>query len=369
MALVYPGKATASAVLATPPAVLSQVFEGHNGGHLDSVFGGDNLSILLALLPEFRNKVDLIYIDPPYATGRDFADLDGLLHYDDRATGFDYVEGLRRRLIVLHSLLSPEGTLYLHLDQRMGHYARVILDEVFGPTNFISEIARVKCSPKQIARKAFGNMKDVIYVYAKDSKKHIFNDIREPLTEEQTVRQFPIVRPDGRRAATVPIHAPGVTNGGQTPWRDRLPPTGAHWQYKIEALEEFDRRGLISWSSTGNPRRFIFADEHFGNKVQDIWTDFKDKGARFSSYPTEKNHKMLELIIRTSSNEGSIVLDAYSGSGSTLFTAARLGRHFIGMDVGPEAVETISNNLTERSVMYNLWESDYAESAEIREAA
>lgn len=341
--LIYPGKLPAADVLATPPAVLRPVFAMHDLPDIDAVYAGDNIAIMAALRQKLQGKIDLVYIDPPYATGRDFVDADGLLHFGDRAKGANFIEELRHRLILIHELLSERGTLYLHIDQKMSHYARVLLDEIFGPRNFISDIARVKCSPKQIDRAAFGNMKDVIYVYAKRKGTHIWNDVREPLTKEQVERQLPHVNDEGRRSATVPPHAPGETKNGPTgqPWRDRRPPKGSHWQYPPKFLDELDAKGRIAWSRTGNPRRYIYEDEHRGNKIQDVWLNFKDPGKKAASYSTQKNQDMLDLIVANSSSPESVVLDAYAGSGSALMAAHKQGRRFIAIDASPESIEAI----------------------------
>jgi adenine-specific DNA-methyltransferase len=136
------------------------------------------------------------------------------------------------------------------------------------------------------------------------------------------------------------LHAPGETKDGPTgqPWRGIPPPKGRHWRYPPEVLEELDGKGLIEWSKTGNPRKKIFADEYLKKKTrrQDIW-EFKDPA--YPSYPTEKNLDMLKTIVEASSNPGDIVLDCFSGSGTTLVAAEMLGRRWIGMDNSLIAIE------------------------------
>ncbi len=114
------------------------------------------------------------------------------------------------------------------------------------------------------------------------------------------------------------------------------PPKGRHWRYSPDKLTELDEKGLIEWSKTGNPRIKNFADEHKGKKVQDIW-EYKDPA--YPVYPTEKNEELLKFIIRQSSNEDSIVLDCFSGSGTTLKAANGLGRKFIGIDNSDLVIE------------------------------
>jgi adenine-specific DNA-methyltransferase len=145
----------------------------------------------------------------------------------------------------------------------------------------------------------------------------------------------------GRRFMKVPVHAPGVRNGATgKPWRGVAPPPGKHWQFPPDAL---DAHGEIFWSARGNPRRKVFLDENPGVGVQDIWLDFKDahnQNIRITGYPTEKNPALLKRIIEAFSGEGDLVLDCFSGSGTTLAVAAALGRRWIGINNSPEAIRT-----------------------------
>jgi adenine-specific DNA-methyltransferase len=146
----------------------------------------------------------------------------------------------------------------------------------------------------------------------------------------------------GRRYKKVPIHAPGTRNGetGQ-PWRGMLPPPGKHWQYTPKTLNEMDARGEIYWSPTGNPRRKIYLDDSDGIPVQDIWYDFRDtrnQNVHITGYPTEKNPGLLDRIIQASSHPGDLVLDCFSGSGTTLAVADVLGRNWVGIDNSGEAI-------------------------------
>ncbi|HEY7834882.1 MAG TPA: site-specific DNA-methyltransferase, partial [Ktedonobacterales bacterium] len=148
----------------------------------------------------------------------------------------------------------------------------------------------------------------------------------------------------GRRYMKVPVHAPGTRNGETgKPWRGVLPPQGKHWQYPPATLDAMDARGEIYWSPTGNPRRKVYLDESQGIPVQDIWLDLRDahnQNIKISGYPTEKNADLLARIIRASSNEGDIVLDCFSGSGTALVEAAHLNRRWIGIDNSAEAIGT-----------------------------
>jgi len=214
------------------------------------------------------------------------------------------------------------------------------MDEIFGEDHFINDIARIKCNPKNFPRKAYGNIKDMILFYSK-TDNYVWNESLEDYTEEEIRRLFPKIDKYGRRYTTNPLHAPGETKNGPTgqPWRGMLPPKGRHWRYPPEVLEQLDRQGLIEWSSTGNPRKKIYADEYIKKKKkrQDIWK-FKDPA--YPKYPTEKNLEMLKVIVKASSNPNDLVLDCFAGSGTTLVAAEQLGRRWIGADNSPLAIKT-----------------------------
>jgi adenine-specific DNA-methyltransferase len=140
----------------------------------------------------------------------------------------------------------------------------------------------------------------------------------------------------------VPLHAPGIRNGETgKEWREIMPPPGKHWQYRPSDLDKMDARGEIFWSKNGNPRRKVYLDESNGVSVQDIWLDVKDphnQNVKITGYPTEKNIELVRRIIGASSNPGDIVLDCFSGSGTTLAAAASLNRRWIGIDNSVEAI-------------------------------
>ena len=214
--------------------------------------------------------------------------------------------------------------------------------EVFGRSNFRNWITRKKCNPKNYTRKTYGNIADYILFYTR-SENYVWHRPLESWTEERANKEYQYVEAGtGRRYKKVPVHAPGVRNGetGQL-WRGMKPPPGKHWQYPPRVLDEMDTRGEIYWSPTGNPRRKIYLDESNGVAVQDIWFDCRDahnQNIAISGYPTEKNPNLLSRIIQSSSNDGDIVLDCFSGSGTTLSVASHLGRRWVGVDNSREAV-------------------------------
>ena len=332
--------------------------ENRLDGWTNRLILGDNLLALKLLLqdPTISGKVRLIYIDPPYSTNQEFrigtertatvsSSYEDRIAYSDKILGADYLKFLHDRLVLLREILADDGSIYVHVDVKIGHHVKVLMDKIFGEENFINQIVRIKCNPKNFSRHGYGNIHDMILFYSK-SEKYVWNDSREAFSEEEIRRLFPKVDQSERRYTTTPLHAHGETKSGATglPWRGIKPPKGRHWRYPPEELERLDKEGIIEWSSSGNPRKIIYADEivQKGKKRQDVW-EFKDPP--YPIYPTEKNLEMLKVIIQASSNPDDIVLDCFAGSGTALVAAETLGRKWIGIDNSEIAIETIQKRL------------------------
>ncbi len=362
--LIYDGKEREEDILLnTLPASLQEVKTfGKNWWSEDwnnMLIFGDNLPVLKTLVGDskVKGKVRLIYIDPPFSTNHEFrsgylristisSSAEDRVAYEDKLIGAEYLEFLRKRLIFLRELLADDGSIYVHIDWKKGHYVKVLMDEIFGEEHFINDITRIKCNPKNFPRPAYGNIKDMILVYSK-TDNYIWNESKEEYTGEKIRKLFPKIDSDGRRYTTNPLHAPGETKNGATGqiWKGLPPPKGRHWRYHPDKLTKLDEQGLIEWSSTGNPRKKIYADEFIKKKKkrQDIW-EFKDPA--YPSYPTEKNLEMLKVIIEASSNKGDLVLDCFAGSGTTLVAAEKVGRKWIGIDNSKLAIETTLKRLS-----------------------
>lgn len=359
MELNYKGKKTERKILENA----SKYKKLNISNERSSFIKGDNFKIMSSMLSNgWANKIDLIYIDPPFNTNQTFTVEDGRVStisrsksatvaYSDQMTPPEYVEFMRERLILLRELLSDSGSIYLHIDNKMGHYIKVVMDEIFGVNNFKNDISRIKSNPKNFTRKAYGNQKDMVLFFAKNKDKNIFNNITTQLDELDKAKMFKKIDGDGRRYNTVPVHAPGETVSGKTggKWQDMLPPAGRHWRTNPDELDKLDAQGLIEWSKNGVPRIKKYADEHKGKKIQDIW-NYIDPA--YPLYPTEKNLDMLEMIIRQSSNENSFVLDCFAGSGSTLLAAQNMGRKWIGIDQSDFSSKVIRKRLSEVDCNY-----------------
>jgi adenine-specific DNA-methyltransferase len=362
MILTYEGKKTKEEILSSIKNCKLKSIKG-NSQDKSKLIKGENLEVLKFLLNEggLRGKVDLIYIDPPFSTNNVFtiskdkansisrSNGDNLA-YDDSLNGHEFLEFIRQRLILLRELLSENGSIYFHIDYKIGHYIKILMDEVFGKNNFLNDLTRIKCNPKNFSRRAYGNVKDMILFYSK-SGNHIWNEPKEKQSDEEMARLFKKVDKDGRRYTTIPLHAPGETTNGATgqSWKGMMPPKGRHWRSSPSILEELDRQGLIEWSKNGVPRKKIFADEKDGKKLQDIW-EYKD--SQNPTYPTEKNFDLLKTIVKSSSNPESIVLDCFCGSGTTLKASQDLGRNWIGIDKSEEAIKVSLKRLENSNFEY-----------------
>lgn len=347
--LEYAGKKPVEDILATPPGRYASNPE-YGGTGENRIYHGDNLPVLASLMRDksVAGRVKLVYIDPPFATAANFESRKQAHAYEDHLVGAAFVESLRERLILIHQLLADDGSVYLHLDDRMVFPMRVILDEIFGESNFRNCITRKKCNPKNYTRKSYGNVSDYILFYTKSST-YVWNRPIEPWDDGRANKEYQYTDEQGRRYKKVPVHAPGVRNGETgKPWRGQLPPAGKHWQYTPKTLDEMDARGEIYWSPTGNPRRKVYLENSSGVPFQDIWTDVRDahnQNIHVTGYPTEKNRLMVERIIGASSNVGDLVLDCYAGSGTTLEAASNMGRGWIGVDRSDESIRTILHRL------------------------
>ncbi|MDR3367111.1 MAG: site-specific DNA-methyltransferase [Prevotellaceae bacterium] len=320
-----------------------------NGNSANRLYFGDNLTVMNELLRDetVKGKIRLIYIDPPYATNSIFQTRTQQDAYTDLLTGKDYVGFMRERLLLMHDLLSDDGSIYVHLDSKMIFHIKILMDDIFGEASFRGMVTRKKCKAKNITKNSFGNISDYILFYTKSSNA-VWNRQYEQWTDEKILKEYPFIEEgSGRRYKRVPIHAPGTRNGetGKM-WHEMMPPKGKHWQFTPDKLDELDKNGEIYWSSTGNPRRKVYLDESNGIAVQDIWLDYLDinnQNTQTTGYPTEKNLDMLKRIILASSNRGDLVMDCFAGSGTTLVAANELGRRWIGIDIGNEAIKVMLN--------------------------
>jgi len=293
----------------------------------------DNLFALHALAAR-GPKVDLFYLDPPYATGMGFQSRALEHSYDDHRMDAAYVEFMRRRFILMREAMADHASIYVHIGHQMVSHLKVVMDEVFGADNFRNVITRRKCSSKNFTKHQYANLNDYVLFYTK-TDDYKWNQPGEKPSADWIDKEYPKVDAKGRHKL-VPVHAPGTRNGATGGlWRGKSPPPGKHWQYVPTKLDEFDRAGEIHWSRNGNPRRKVYLTADKLVPYTDSWTEFRDahhQSIAVTGYPTEKNLSMMRMIVAASSDPGDLVVDPFCGSGTTLQAAEELGRRWIGVD-------------------------------------
>lgn len=370
---VNESRATREARKATLQASLFDIWEGKEGdtfeeGWRNKLIWGDNLLVMGSLLEKFAGKIDLIYIDPPFATGADFSfstpigELDvnvlkspSLL--EEKAYRDTWGEGvasflgmLSARLLLMHELLSPQGTIYVHLDSRMNSAIRLVLDEIFGAAMLNSDVIWKRLSAHNDARK-YGTIHDTILVYSK-SDDYTWNVQFGEVSEGYDQFFDQVDEATGKRYARGDLTARG-TRRGETgkPWRGIDPNAlGNHWKVPPSELDRLDQEGRIHWPQKegGMPRLKRYLEDVKGVPLQDVWTDIKlmhNISTERTGYATQKPEALLDRIIKVSSNQGDLVADFFCGSGTTLAVAEKLGRRWIGCDLGRWATHVTRKRL------------------------
>jgi len=370
--LVYDGKLTREEVLAQTPAAPWQLVRSfcsdrpHADGWRNLLVWGDNLLALRELLADqqgpnrfgTRGKIKLIYIDPPFATRQDFMK-DKEKAYRDKVIGAQFIEFLRRRLILLREILSEDGGIYVHLDSKKGHYMKAVLDEIFGEENFQNEIVWKRSLPHNDPKK-FGAIHDTIFWYTRGDAT-TFHPQYTGLSESYMRSHYNQVDQKGRRYQLTSLAATGP--GLARRFGDKMlnPPPGNHWRYEQDKIDELLKAGRIVFTSKGKPRYVRYMDEMQGPALQSIWTDIRavnSQAIERIDYPTQKPEQMLERVIRSSSSEGDIVLDCFAGSGTTPAVAEKLGRRWIAMDCGKLAIYTMQKRLFSLSTSIGATKKD-----------
>jgi len=310
---------------------------------------GDNLDALKALLPVYAGRVKCIFIDPPYNTRSAFE------HYDDNLEHAQWLSMMYPRLELLRDLLSPEGSIWVTIDDNEAHYLKVITDEVFGRQNFVATNVWQKRYSRE-NREAIGDVHDYVMVYARDPD--LFKKSRNliPLTEKQaTIYKFAHPHPD-RRWRGIPMTAQGFRPNQMYPitapgGKVFLPPEGRCWSTIEPEFLKLKAAGRISFGRDDNsqPNTVRFLDEvegfvpwtwwsheevgHTDEAKKEIYSIF---GAA-NSFDTPKPERLLQRILRIASNPGDLVLDSFLGSGTTVAVAHKMNRRYIGIEMGKHA--------------------------------
>lgn len=360
----------------SPRADRGTLFEssGDDGGDgwRNRLIWGDNLHVLASLVDELAGHVDLVYIDPPFdsrqdykvriavgdggaAADQDLAKLSSVIeekaYRDTWGKGVDsYLQMLYQRLVLIRELLSDRGSLFLHLAPNVSHLARVLLDEIFGPDNFRAEIIWQRTTAHADTRD-FGTIHDSILCFSK-SADHIWHPQFRPYDESYIKSHYTYTEGDGRRYRLSDLTGAGLRRGVTgAPWRGFDPAEkGRHWANEPATLERWNAEGRIYWPKKegGWPAFKRYLDDMPGQPHGDIWDDVfpvNPQAKERLGYDTQKPEGLLERIINSSSDEGSIVLDCFAGSGTTPAVAEKLKRRWIAVDIGRFAVHTTRKRL------------------------
>jgi len=330
---------------------------------------GDNKLVMASLLKQFKGKIDLIYIDPPFDVGADFtmnvpigdesdsvskdqSALEMVAYRDMWGKGTDsYLHMMYERLAVMRELLGEKGSIYVHCDWRMVGALRTLMDEMF--PCFENLISWKRSAISAGVKTQWRNSQDFLMFYSK-SGKHTFNPQFGEYSESS--KKHYSRRDDKGVFRTVPLMGSGRTLGetGQ-PWRGIDPnkrgKNGMHWLKVHATLEELEAKGLVLWNSEGMPELKYYMEEAKGVYISDFWDDIdviNSMAMEYQNYMTQKPETLLERIISASSNEGDLVADFFCGSGTTGAVAERLGRRWIMADLGRFAIHTSRKRMIER---------------------
>ena len=352
-----------------------------------TIFCRDNLDILRGIN---SNCIDLIYIDPPFnkkkvftapigssSEGASFKDwfleediqdewvqsikedneelhsfLESVKVFGNKKNyNYCYLCYMAIRIIELYRILKDTGSFYLHCDPTMSHYLKLLLDIIFGEKNFRNEIVwerQAGAKGSQFLPIKFGNSTDIIFYYAKDDKARVY-DIYKKANENDILARYPKKNANGESYSLTPLWRSSsmgarpnlcyTYNGIKNPY-----PSG--WRVTKDNLKKLDKENLIYWSDTRTPYRIRYAKDDKGILLNNCWYDIPFvRGIERTGYPTQKPIKLLERIIKASSKEGDMVLDAFCGCSTTMVAAEKLGRKWIGIDVSVKAYELVKIRL------------------------
>ena len=333
-----------------------------------------------AYLKEQGVEVDLVYIDPPFASGADYAkkiyirrnplvqkamkeaeqnlDNEEMKEFEEKMYGdiWDkerYLNWMYENLMAIKSVMSENASIYVHLDYHIGHYVKILMDEIFGEENFRNEIVW-KRSTTHADAGFYGNNFDTIFFYTK-GQGYIFNTVFQDYDESYLAR-FTHVDPDGRKWDSGNLTAKGLQGGG---YEYEYKGVRSLWRCPKETMERLDKEGRLHFTSKGGIRSKVYLDELSGMPSQALWTDLNAVNSQAEErvdYATQKPEALLERIIKASSNEGMLVADFFGGSGVTAAVAHKLNRRFIHGDVNINSLQTARDRLVNAGAEFEIKE-------------
>ena len=331
-----------------------------------------------AYLKEQGIKVDLVYIDPPFASGADYAkkvylrrnplvakalqkaeqelEDEELKVFEEKMYGdiWDkekYLNWMYENLMAIRSVMSENASIYVHLDYHIGHYVKILLDEIFGEDNFRNEIIW-KRSTAHNDSTGYANIHDTIFYYC--IGEPLFETPMVPYSQEYIDRYYNKVDQDGRKYLDRDLSAKGLKGAGYTyVWKGK----SGYWRCPISTMERLEKENRLYYTSNGTPRYKQYLDEMEGVPAQDLWIDIfavNSQAQERVDYATQKPEALLERVIKASSNEGMIVADFFGGSGVTAAVANRLGRKFIHADVNINSIQTARDRLKANGANFSV---------------
>lgn len=347
------------------PAQLRERYGEEKDGWINKIFWGDNLQVMSHMLKDYRGKIDLIYIDPPFDSKADYKkkiEIKGLgktetdsssfeeKQYGDIWTNDEYLQFMYERIILIRELLSDSGNVFIHCDWHKSSYLRIICDEVFGNNNFVNEIIWKRKGGSSNPSKQLDVATDTLLWYRK-TEAAIFNAqfSKDSVEAKQYIlERFKTVDENGRQFMKSPIVSPNYRENLIYEYKGYIPPSNG-WSISKEVMEKWDAEGKLYFPEHGNRiYRKIYLDEYPGQPLSNLWTDIyviNPMALERLDYPTQKPEALVERVIKLASNEQSIVFDCFMGSGTTQAVAMKLGRRFIGADINLGAIQTTTKRL------------------------
>lgn len=365
---------------------------------MNQLYYGDNLHVLRSTIA--KESVDLIYLDPPFNSKRDYnllfkspkghnseasitafldswhwgeqaeREFDELIHQPNTEVAemmralrsflgendmMAYLTMMANRLLEMHRVLKPTGSLYLHCDPTASHYLKIVLDAVFGKERFNTEIVWKRTTSHGNVGRTFGDCADTIFFYHK-TDKYTWNQVYQPMDAEYIKDRFTGKDPDGRLWQSVTLRNPGLRPNLHYPFPASdgvtYQPHPNGWSCDLKRLKKYDEEKRLHFPKPGGQLRLkMYLDESPGIKLQSLWTDIppiNSQAAERLGYPTQKPLALLERILLASSNEGDVILDPFCGCGTAVDAAQKLKRHWIGIDITHLAISLIEKRLKDR---------------------
>lgn len=334
-----------------------------------------------AYLKDKGITVDLVYIDPPFASGADYAkkvyvrrnpkvaeairqaelelDVEELKVFEEKMYGdvWDkerYLNWMYENLMAIKSVMSDTASIYVHLDYHIGHYVKILLDEIFGEDHFRNEIIW-KRSTAHNDSTGYANLHDCIFYYSISDDLY-FKTPMVPYSQEYVERYYNKIDENGRRYLDRDLSAKGLKGSGYTySWKGK----SGYWRCPLSTMERLEKENRLYYTSNGTPRYKQYLDEMEGVPAQDLWTDIfavNSQAEERENYATQKPETLLERIIKASSNEGMVVADFFGGSGVTAAVAHKLNRKFIHNDIGINSIQTVRDRLLSANAEFDVME-------------